>query len=280
MLESAPRNADSTRCGAAAKLVSPSRDAKTAPPMRAAPQSPVRIVPLNHCTETRRRSTRPPLLPSTDSGGSLPSSTGSATNFRPPARGLPWSKTTSPALGSRPPHRTFRRSASALRSPPESAGKSGLTSSDDKMLSAALRSLIATGPSMLNVQLTLSRPHIATCPRHDGAPGRRRIVAVVRRRHLRTARIRHALVRLSQLAKGRQGIASFPRSAWEFFAPEPLTMAGSRSLYKPPWRAAAWRDGASAKPLTVFAVNSSGHELWPCRMHGHRRLRLLPEEWC
>ena len=33
--------------------------AKTAPPIRAAPQRPVRIVPLNHCTETRRRSTRP-----------------------------------------------------------------------------------------------------------------------------------------------------------------------------------------------------------------------------
>ena len=53
---SAPRNAVSTRSGAAAKLVSPSREAKTAPPIRAAPHRPVRIVPLNHCTETRRRS--------------------------------------------------------------------------------------------------------------------------------------------------------------------------------------------------------------------------------
>ena len=73
-MPSAPRSAVSTRSGTAAKLVSPSSDAKTAPPMRAAPQKPVRIVPENHCTETRRRSTRPVVSPSTESGGSLPRS--------------------------------------------------------------------------------------------------------------------------------------------------------------------------------------------------------------
>ena len=56
------RSAASTRSGTVAKLVSPSSAAKTAPPMRAAPQRPVRIVPLNHWTDTRRRSTRPPVL--------------------------------------------------------------------------------------------------------------------------------------------------------------------------------------------------------------------------
>ena len=59
----------STRSGMVAKLVSPSSAANTAPLMRAAPHRPVRIVPLNHWTETRRRSTRLPDWPSTDSGG-------------------------------------------------------------------------------------------------------------------------------------------------------------------------------------------------------------------
>ena len=41
----------------AAKWASPSSAVKTAPPIRAAPHRPVRIVPENHCAETRRRST-------------------------------------------------------------------------------------------------------------------------------------------------------------------------------------------------------------------------------
>ena len=76
---SAPRNATSTRSGSEAKLASPSSEVNTAPPIRAAPHRAVRIVPANHCTETRRRSTKPLLPPSTDSGGSLPSSSISAT---------------------------------------------------------------------------------------------------------------------------------------------------------------------------------------------------------
>ena len=94
----APRNAVSRRSGASAKLVSPSSEAKTAPPIRAAPHSPVSIVPLNHCTESRRRSTRPPVPPSTRSGGSLPRSMVSVSSLRVAPRSLPWSKTTSPAL--------------------------------------------------------------------------------------------------------------------------------------------------------------------------------------
>src|SRR5271165_3881515 len=70
---SEPRSAVSSRSGMLAKLASPSRAAKTAPPIRAAPHRPVRIVPLNHCTETRRRSTVA-ASPSTDSGASSPSS--------------------------------------------------------------------------------------------------------------------------------------------------------------------------------------------------------------
>ena len=89
---SAPRNATSTRSGSEAKLVSPSSDVKTAPPIRAAPHSAVRIVPANHCTETRRRSTKPLLPPSTDSGGSLPSSTVSARLDRYALRDRVWSK--------------------------------------------------------------------------------------------------------------------------------------------------------------------------------------------
>src|SRR5262249_3948935 len=77
----APRTAASTRSGTVAKLVSPSSAAKTAPLMRAAPQRPVRTVPLNHWTETRRRSTKPPVSPSTDNGGSLPRSIRSASKF-------------------------------------------------------------------------------------------------------------------------------------------------------------------------------------------------------
>ena len=66
----APRSAPSTRSGTLAKVISPSSDAKTAPPMRAAPHRPVRMVPLNHCTETRRRSITAASEPSTESGGS------------------------------------------------------------------------------------------------------------------------------------------------------------------------------------------------------------------
>ena len=88
-----PRSAPSTRSGTVAKLLSPSRAANTAPPIRAAPHRPARIVPLNHWTEIRRRSTNPVFSPSTDNGGSLPRSMRSASKLeRYAARRLPWSK--------------------------------------------------------------------------------------------------------------------------------------------------------------------------------------------
>ena len=57
-----------------------------------------------------------------------------------------------------------------------------------------------------------------------------------------------------------------------FFVDRAVDSVGSRSLYKPFWRAAAWRDGASAKPLTVFTVTEHpamiGMAMFasPCRM--------------
>ena len=113
---SAPRNAVSTRSGAAAKLVSPSREAKTAPPISAAPHRPVRIVPLNHCNETRRRSTSVPVPPSTESGGSLPSSMGSVFSLRFAPRTLAWSKTPFPRSRDRVPYAAYA-APSLVRSP-------------------------------------------------------------------------------------------------------------------------------------------------------------------
>ncbi len=142
---SAPRSAISTRSGAVAKLVSPSSEAKTAPPMRAAPHSPVRIVPVNHCTEMRRRSTRPPGPPSTDSGGSLPRSTVSAKTLRPAPRSLVWSKTSSPCTA---PWRGMHPLANN-RNPTVAAPKAGAASTAPRsarhVLSVALAS--ATGSS-------------------------------------------------------------------------------------------------------------------------------------
>ena len=64
---------------------------------------------------------------------------------------------------------------------------------------------------------------------------------------------------------------------------------GPRRLYTPSWRAAAWRDGASAKPLTVYAVNhpamSYGHVgcagfggFPACRGRGRKALGCLKSE--
>src|SRR5262247_3637702 len=59
--------------------------------MRAAPHRPVRIVPTNQRTDTRRRSTTAEPRPSANNGGSLPRST-SPIRSRYGPRGLPWSK--------------------------------------------------------------------------------------------------------------------------------------------------------------------------------------------
>ena len=92
----APRNAPSARSGMAAKCASPSSDVNTAPPISAAPQRPVRIVPENHWAETRRRSTVMPVPPSTDSGGSLPRSMRSISPLGRNAARLPVSNSPSP----------------------------------------------------------------------------------------------------------------------------------------------------------------------------------------
>ena len=113
---SAPRSATSTRSGKDAKLASPSRDVKTAPPMRAAPLKAVRIVPANHCTETRRRSTKPLEPPSTDSGGSLPSSMASACLDRIAPRDRVWSKLAVPCASD-------RRKLAATKLAPDAVGR-------------------------------------------------------------------------------------------------------------------------------------------------------------
>ena len=98
----APRSAPSTRSGSLAKVISPSSDAKTAPPIRAAPQRPVKIVPLNHCTETRRRSITAASEPSTDSGGSWPRSMTPTDRLKAPPRTVLEFKPPSPAIASFP----------------------------------------------------------------------------------------------------------------------------------------------------------------------------------
>src|SRR5204863_10149484 len=83
-----------------AKVISPSSDAKTAPPIKAAPHRPVRMVPLNHCTETRRRSMTAASVPSTESGGSWPRSMIPASRPYPPPRDVRWLKPPSPQIPS------------------------------------------------------------------------------------------------------------------------------------------------------------------------------------
>lgn len=46
-----------------------------------------------------------------------------------------------------------------------------------------------------------------------------------------------------------------------------LTIRQGEAYIDPLGRAAAWRDDASAKPLTVYTV-TSGHDFWPCWMRG------------
>ena len=124
MPASAPRKAVSTRSGAEAKLVSPPSEAKTAPPMSAAPHSPVKMAPLNHCSDSRRRSTRPPVPPSAESGGSLPRSS-SASSLRFAPRNLAWSK------NHRPPHsRSHLASALCDAEVGNKSGKKSSTSSN------------------------------------------------------------------------------------------------------------------------------------------------------
>jgi hypothetical protein len=63
---------------------------------------------------------------------------------------------------------------------------------------------------------------------------------------------RSAMLRSSRT---RQKLPLCRRSTGVILAREPLTMTGAEDYIDPLGRAAAWRDGASAKPLTVYAVN-------------------------
>ncbi len=108
----APRSALSIRSGTPAKWASPSSDVKTAPPIRAAPHRPVRIVPENHWADTRRRSTVTPVPPSTDSGGSLPRSIRSISLLCRFAPRLPWSNSWPLNVQARQTSRTITRPGS------------------------------------------------------------------------------------------------------------------------------------------------------------------------
>ena len=69
-----------------------------------------------------------------------------------------------------------------------------------------------------------------------------------------------ACVRLSR-AKAAPMAALFP-STGLLFAGRAVDISGYESLYRASWRAAARRDGASAKPLTVsHGDRASGHDL-------------------
>jgi hypothetical protein len=71
-------------------------------------------------------------------------------------------------------------------------------------------------------------------------------------------------------------IAGFPAlHKTRFSLREAVDNGSGRSLYKPPWRAAALAMARPAKPLTVYAVNHPARP-WPCRMCGLRRLRCSP----
>ena len=138
---SAPRSATSTRSGNDAKLVSPSSDVKTAPPIKAAPHRAVKIVPANHWTETRRRSTNAEVPPSTDSGASLPSSIVSAFFNRCAPRDRAWSKLTVPSS-------VFDRRWIAATVSPGIAGKSLNRRINLPFESAPARCRLAPGPSI------------------------------------------------------------------------------------------------------------------------------------
>src|SRR5580700_11835118 len=95
-------------------------------------------------------------------------------------------------------------------------------------------------------ELKLSRPRIATSPRRLGKE-RRRIVAAVRPGTGFPTPGARRLV--PPLRRGRR--AEIARSAGLILGAKALTRPAPQDYIDPLGRAAAWRDGASAKPLTV-----------------------------
>ena len=108
----------------------------------------------------------------------------------------------------------------------------------------------------------LPLPRIATSPTRL-CKERRRNVAAVRRTHCEIAPRLELWGYCRQLTGQSSGVA-----APYVFRRLTVDIRGRRRIYKPSWRAAAWRDGASAKPLTDYSVNSIRLR----RMCGLRRL--------
>jgi hypothetical protein len=78
------------------------------------------------------------------------------------------------------------------------------------------------------------------------------------RRRRRNARSGRVLVVVCRFGRSTRELGRCCRGIvvhWAFFKCQTVDSEGGRRLYSRFWRAAAWRDGASAKPLTVYAVN-------------------------
>ena len=76
-----------------------------------------------------------------------------------------------------------------------------------------------------------------------------------RPRHAYSARSRGDRSAMLRSSRTRQKLPLRRPSTGLILAREPLTMTAADDYIDPLGRAAAWRDGASAKPLTVYAVN-------------------------
>jgi hypothetical protein len=94
--------------------------------------------------------------------------------------------------------------------------------------------------------------------RHQLCKERRRNVAAVRRGTPSPRPIPRDPAAAEAMLRGsrtRQELPLCRQSTGLILAREPLTMTAADDYIDPLGRAAAWRDGASAKPLTVYAVN-------------------------
>src|SRR5271169_3641295 len=99
--------------------------------------------------ESRRRSTRPPVPPSTESGGSLPRLIVSASNLRFAPRSLVWSKTTVPCTRDR-------------------VGRICAVAHDLDGARTPIGPVKSTGPRRSNIHWIVALPRIAH-PRRDTA---------------------------------------------------------------------------------------------------------------
>ena len=144
---------------------------------------------------------------------------------------------------------------------------------------AALPAVNAVRRRKRKAHKMLSPPHDATSPT-GLCQERRRNVAAVRRTDFTRGRPTAAMAEHdSALRNSRQNLPCFSAIHRAYFAISAVDNCGGRRLYKPSWRAAAWRDGAFRKPLTVsHGDRASGHAQWPCSRRcvgcvGFRRLR-------